>query len=114
MMNGQDDLPIREDDFSSKPNRLILNAIQRLTSRGLFAVQDELERCGQLDEAGGKARLTYICDLRHDRDNVAYALEQVHDASRQRRAIEIGAQLHKGEITPDEAQQQLEKTGRAR
>jgi putative DNA primase/helicase len=106
LMNGGEPLPVRQEDFSS-PNRLIFNAIEGLTNRGLLAVCDELDRRKQLVAAGGRARLTEISCLAHDPANVEHALGEVLEASRRREAIAIGKQLVSGEITPDEAQKQL-------
>src|SRR5262249_31619458 len=101
MMNGRNDLPVTAADFSSPPNRTIFAAIQRLDeSRVLLAVQDELQRRGQLEAIGGPPRLTNIYALQHDAADVEYALGEVLDASRQRQAITIGQQLVNGAITP--------------
>jgi hypothetical protein len=114
-MNGRDDLRVGEEDFASPPNRLIFAAIQRLgNNRGLLAVQDELERRGQLQAVGDRARLTDISCYPNDPDSVEYALGQVLEASRQRCAIQIGAQLAKSAITSDEAEAQLTKLNRGR
>jgi putative DNA primase/helicase len=113
MMNGHADLPVSEDDLTSPTNRVILAAIRRLDkNRGLLAVCNELQRRGQLAAVGGRPRLTDISDMPHDPANVEYALSEVLEASRQRQAGKIGEQLHKGAITPDEAQTQLAKLHR--
>jgi putative DNA primase/helicase len=109
LMNGTPALPICADDFSSPPNRTIFRCITSLRNRGLLAVCDELERRGQLEQVGGRARLTVISDLPHDASNVGYALGEVQDASRQREGIKIGQQLISGKITLEKAQEQLAK-----
>jgi hypothetical protein len=107
MMNGSNDLPVCESDFASPQNHLIFAAIQRLTNPGLLALCDELQRRGHLSTVGGRARLTEISCLPHDPDSVAYALDCMRDALRERVAIRIGAQLAKGAITADKAQAEL-------
>jgi hypothetical protein len=73
----------------------------------LFAVQDELQRRGQLEAVGGKARLTDIVTLQHDEQNLNYALDQVLEHSRARQAAAICEQMHKRELTPEQAQEKL-------
>ena len=109
LMNGHANLPLVEDDFGSSPNRLIVAAIHRLddTNRSVLAVIDELERRDELKAAGGRGRLNEIYVLPHDADSVAYALGEVLEAARQRRAIQIGGKLHRGAITASEAQAAL-------
>ena len=115
MMNGSGNLPpLTEDDFSSPPNRTIYRCLTSLTNRALLAVQDELQRRGELVAVGGPARLTEIFCLQHDAANLEYALSEVLEASRQRRTAAIGEQLHKGAITADQAQAQLAKVHQRR
>jgi hypothetical protein len=103
LMNGADALPIAVDDFSSPPNKIIFNRISGLSSRGLLAVTDALERAGELEKVGGRARITSIATLPHDEDNLKYALEQVRERSRARHAVKIGKQLASGSITIETA-----------
>jgi putative DNA primase/helicase len=102
MMNGRD-LPIQERDFSSPPNRLIFNTLCSLKIRSSRALHDTLQRRGRLKEVGGITRLTEILLLPTDKANVEFALDQVLEASRERRSQEIGKKLQKGEITADQA-----------
>jgi hypothetical protein len=109
LMNGHD-LSLDEADFVSPPNQLIFAAIQRLDkNRSLLAVQDELKRQHQFEAVGGHGLLNQIYVLPTDAANIAYALDEVLSASRQRREREIGGKLHVGAITSDEAQEQLQK-----
>src|SRR5207249_4427060 len=93
-MNGHADLPIKEEDFASPPNRTIFQSIRQLKDQdrehGLLAVQDHLQRQRKLTEIGGPARLTEIFCLPTDEANVRYVLGEVLEASRNRQAIEIG------------------------
>jgi hypothetical protein len=108
LMNGHVDLPVTEPDFGSPPNRSIFGAIGALSrNRGWLAVKDELERRRVLKQAGGEARLIEISNLPHDADNVDYALGEVLETSRRRRAMEIGTKLRDGALTPEEAVAEL-------
>jgi AAA domain len=107
LMNGRADLPVGEYDFT-EPNLTIYQAWQRLSgNRGLLAVQDELKRLRKFKEVGGEGRLTEIFNLPHDADSVAYALEQVLEASRERQAREVVARYSKGQLTAEELNQRL-------
>ena len=107
MMNGQD-FPLAPDAFASPPNRIIFNCIRGLKGpRSLFAVQDELRAHGSLEEVGGYARMTEIQCLPTDKASVDYALDQVLEGFRARRAAEIGERMHKGEVTPEDALKEL-------
>jgi hypothetical protein len=108
MMNGHADLPIHEDDFASQPNRTIYRCLTSPTNRGLLAVQAELKQRGQLEAVGGPARLTDISCLPHDPANLKYALGEVLEASRQRRAMRIFQDGVAGKITVEEASTKLE------
>jgi hypothetical protein len=107
LMNGKDALPVTADDFFSPPNRTIFNCISSLTNRCLLAVQDALERNGKLEEIGGRSRITEIATMTHDEEVLKYSLGEVQEHSRERQAAKIGEQLHKGEITPEQAQEKL-------
>ena len=61
-----DDLPVAAIDFSSPPNRTIFNRITGLRDRCPLAVQDALQRNGELDEVGGRSRITEIATMTHD------------------------------------------------
>src|SRR5262249_31588951 len=114
MMNGHPDLPVCESDFGSPPNRTIYSCLMSLTNRALLAVQAELQRRGQLETVGGRAGLTEISCLQHDAANVAYALDEVLEASRRRDAIKIGKELVSSAITPEKAQEQLAQLSQRR
>jgi RecA-family ATPase len=114
LMDGMDALPVSVDDFSSPPNRTIYNCIRGLTNRSLLAVTDALRRNGELDKVGGAHRITEIALLPHDDENLKYALGEVLDASRQRQASKIGAQLHRADITIEQAQEYLAKLNQRR
>ncbi len=107
LMNGTDTLPVTADDFSSPPNRMIFNRVSGLTNRSLIAVTDALRRNGELERIGGAGRITEIATLPHDEENLKYALDQALEHSRARQGAKIGEQLHKGEITPEQAQEKL-------
>jgi AAA domain/DnaB-like helicase N terminal domain len=107
LMNGEDALSICADDFSSPPNRTIFERVSGLANRGLLAVTDALRFAGELDKVGGAGRITEIATLPHDEQNLKYALDQVLEHSGARQAAKIGEQLHKGEITPEQAQEKL-------
>jgi AAA domain/DnaB-like helicase N terminal domain len=107
LMNGEDALPVCADDFSSPPNRTIFERVSGLANRGLLAVTDALRFAGELDKVGGAGRITEIATLPHDEQNLKYALDQVLEHSGARQAAKIGEQLHKGEITPEQAQEKL-------
>lgn len=82
LMNGADDLPISADDFSSPPNRTIFERISGLTNRCPLAVQDALQRNGELDEVGGVGRFTEIATMTHDEPVLKYSLDQVLELTR--------------------------------
>lgn len=104
LMHGRFDLPVTEQDFGSPPNRAVFIAIKAVgQTRGWFAVKDELERRHVLEQVGGQGRLIDIFTFPHDIYNVDYALGEVLEASRQRRAIEIGTKLRGSIVTPEEA-----------
>jgi hypothetical protein len=107
MMNGRNDLPIGEHDFTSPPNLLIYNIARSLKIRAWDALQDELQREGRLAEVGGIPRLTAIQCLPTDKANVDYALDCVLGASQERRARDVAKKLQAGEITQAEAAAEL-------
>jgi AAA domain-containing protein/DnaB helicase-like protein len=108
LMNGHFDLAVTEQDFGSPPNRSIFIAIKALgQNRSWLAVKDELQRRRRLKQVGGEVRLIEISNLPHDPGNVEYALGEVMEASRQRRAMEIGTNLSQGALAPEEAVAQL-------
>ena len=107
MMNGTDELPVSAEDFSSSPNRVIFNRIVGMTNRSLLAVTDALQQSGELESVGGAYRITEISQMPHDSESVLYAIDCVLEDARERRAAAIGAQLHKGELTIEQAQEQL-------
>lgn len=107
LMNGTAELPVTTADFSSPPNRTIFKCINGLTNRSFLAVTDALRRHGELQNVGGAHRITEISGLPHDAANVKYALDCILEVSREHRAAEIGAQLHKGNLTLSQAQEQL-------
>jgi hypothetical protein len=113
LMHGRFDLPVTEQEFGSPPNRAMFIAIKAVgQTRGWFAVKDELERRHLLEQVGGEGRLIDIYTFAHDTDSVDYALGQVLEASRQRRAMEIFANLRDGGLTLDEAVEKLSALGR--
>jgi hypothetical protein len=114
LMNGTEALPVSADDFSSPPNRTIYNRIRGLTNRSLIAVTDALRRAGELEKVGGAHRITEIALVPCDDENLKYALGEVLDASCQRQAAKIGAQLHRGDITTKQAQEYLAKLNQRR
>jgi hypothetical protein len=114
LMNGTEALPVSADDFSSPPNRMIYNRIRGLTNRSLIAVTDALRHAGELEKVGGAHRITEIALVPCDHENLKYALGEVLDASCQRQAAKIGAQLHRGDITIKQAQEYLAKLNQRR
>jgi hypothetical protein len=107
LMDGADTLPVCADDFASPPNRTIFNRISGLTNRGLIAVTDALQSNRELEKVGGRGRINEIANLPHDAASVEYALGQVLDESRARKAAKIAEQMQKRELTPEQAQEKL-------
>jgi hypothetical protein len=107
LMNGADTLPVAADDFSSPPNRMIFNRVSNLSNRGLLAVTDALRCKKELEKVGGAHRITEIFLMPHDAQNLEFALANVLEHSRARQAAKIGEQMHKRELTPEQAQEQL-------
>src|SRR4029453_2011882 len=109
VMNGTDELPIAAEDFSSPPNRAIFSAIERLprSKRNFLGVQDALLASGELKRVGGKPGLTQIACETASQEIVEYALSEVLENARERRAAEIGKALHRGDIEISEAAKQL-------
>lgn len=109
LLNGHGDLPVSEHDFTP-PNHIIFQSIKRVAKPGLLAVQDDLRHRRKLAEGGGPARLTEIFSgLPTDDANVDYALDQLHEHSRKRRARKVAERLLQGSITPTGAQSLLTK-----
>jgi RecA-family ATPase len=102
MMNGAQDLPVSADDFSSPPNRMIFERMSGLSDRCPLAVQDALQRTGELDKVGGVPRITEIATMTHDEQVLNYSLEQVLERSRVRQRKEFAQQFLKDAITFDE------------
>src|SRR5205814_1253374 len=73
----------------------------------LLAVTDALRRNRELTKIGGAARVTEIAILPHDKENLKYALGEVLEASRQRKAAKIGEMLRRGDVTAAEASERL-------
>src|SRR6266436_567993 len=109
LMNGTDALPLNAEDFSSLPNRTIFNCLSGLTNRNLLAVTDALRRNGELEKVGGAHRITEISLMPHDTETVAYALDEVLSATRQRQGAKVGERLFKGDISLDDAEKMLAK-----
>ena len=65
---------LRPDMFYSRNNQLIFTAITRLKSWDLITVTDELERTGQLEEAGG---FVYVGDMAKNTPSAANAMTYV-------------------------------------
>jgi hypothetical protein len=110
LLNGTEKLPVTAEDFSSQPNRTIFNAIERVprSQRNLLGVQDALRASGRLKIVGGEAGLTQIsCDTTISPAIVAYALGEVLDQSRNRRAVKIAKEMLNGSITAAQAREQL-------
>jgi replicative DNA helicase len=109
LLNGTTELPVTAEDFSSPPNRTIFSAIERSprSKRNLLGVQDALRVSGELKRVGGEAGLTQIVCETVSSEIVAYALDEVLEQSRNRRAAEIGKALHKGDIAVSEAVERL-------
>ena len=107
LMNGADALPVTADDFASPPNRMIFNRINGLTNRCPLAVQDALQRHGELDKIGGVGRFTEIATMTHDEPVLKYSLDQVLERSSKLQAAKIGEQLQSGGITPEQAHERL-------
>ena len=114
LMNGTSQLPVAAEDFFSPPNRIIFKCITGLTNRSLLPVTEALCKNGELESVGGACRITEIYNMPHDRACLDYALNCMLEASRKRRAAEIGAKLHKGDITPEEAAELLLKLNQKR
>ena len=106
-MNGADALRVCADDFASPPNRMIFNCISGLSNRGLIAVTAALRANGELEKIGGAGRITEIATMPHDEQNLKYALDKVLEHSRARQTAKLGEQLHRGELTPEQAQEKL-------
>jgi putative DNA primase/helicase len=109
LMNGTAELPVTAEDFSSPPNQKIFECITALPNRSLIAVTDALRRSGQLKNVGGNGRVTEISVLPHDPDSLNYALGEVLEQSRTRRARKVAERLLQGSITPTGAQRLLTK-----
>jgi AAA domain/DnaB-like helicase N terminal domain len=107
LMDGADALPVCADDFASPPNRTIFNRVSGLSDRGLLAITDALRHNKELEKVGGAHRITEIWQMAHDAPNLTYALENVLKYSRARQAAKIGEQMHRGELTPEQAQEKL-------
>src|SRR5207244_2146108 len=109
-INGKNGgLDLSADDFLSQPHQTVFKAAKSLprSRRNLLSVQDVLRKRGQLESVGGAAGLTEIALETISPDIVNYAREEILAHSRQRRAAQIGARLHKGDITPEQAQAEL-------
>jgi hypothetical protein len=106
LMNGSESLPVSDEDFLP-PNRTIFRRIRSLDNRSLIAVTDALRKAGELERVGGAGRITEIALMPHDDASVEYALNEVLDASRQRKAANIGGELRRGNMSPERAQQEL-------
>jgi hypothetical protein len=112
MINGKNGgLDLSADDLSPGPYQTIFKAAKSLPRkrRNLLSVQDVLTKRGQLASVGGAAGLTQIACETISPEIVKYSREEILKHSRQRRAAEIGNQLHKGDLSLDEAQQALSK-----
>ena len=114
LMNGTTQLPVNVQDFSSPVNRTIFEVITALTNRSLIAVTNRLREIGELENVGGAHAITEIFNMPHDGPSLDYALGCVLEASRNRRAAEIGAKLQKTAITPEEAVELLSKLNEKR
>jgi hypothetical protein len=106
-INGAGDQPVTVDDFLLEAHQIILARVRSLKRRGCLAIEQALDRHGELKKVGGKAKITEICALPHDSLSIAYALDEVLEASRQRQAVKIAKQLTAGEITLGEARKEL-------
>jgi AAA domain-containing protein/DnaB helicase-like protein len=107
LMNGTTELPVTGEDFLSRSNQTIFECVTGLTNRSPIAVTDELRRSGQLEKVGGVGRITEISLLPHDAETLDYALSEVLEHSRKRRAAKVADQLRNGDIGLEEAHAEL-------
>ena len=107
LMNGEDALPVTARRLLVTAEQHHLRPHQGISDRCLLAVQDALQRNGELDEVGGGGRITEIATMTHDEPVLNYSLDQVLERSRRTQAAKIGEQLQRGGITPEQAHERL-------
>ncbi|MDX1622594.1 MAG: replicative DNA helicase [Gemmatimonadota bacterium] len=88
---------LSEDDFYHPAHRLVFSAIASLREDGhspdALAVREELNRRGDLEEAGGAEHLARIVDAVPTAANVPYHARIVLDAAIKRRLIRTGTEI---------------------
>jgi len=90
-------LHLRKDDFYSRANILIYDAIMRLDARGLRAdiqtVVQELKQMGKLDEAGGASYISSLTTLIPSSANIEYYAQMVKNYSLKRSLLNVASKI---------------------
>jgi len=88
---------LRPDDFYSRANQRVFEAVLSLDAKGLRAdiqtVVQELKQIGKLDEAGGASYVSGLTTVIPSSANIDYYAQMVKDYSLKRSLIKVASQI---------------------
>ncbi|KZY60932.1 replicative DNA helicase [Oleiphilus sp. HI0071] len=93
-----------EDDFYRQDHRLLFRVVSRLATQGnpidVITVSEELQRLGELENAGGMAYLTELVEKTPSASNVRSYSNIVHERAVLRRLIQISGEISDSAFNP--------------
>jgi replicative DNA helicase len=93
-----------EDDFYRQDHRLLFRVVSRLATQGhpidVITVSEELQRLGELENAGGMAYLTELVEKTPSASNVRAYSNIVHERAVLRRLIQISGEISDSAFNP--------------
>jgi len=93
-----------EDDFYRQDHRLLFRVASRLATTGhpidLITVSEELQRLGELENAGGMAYLTELVEKTPSASNVRSYANIVHERAVLRRLIQVSGEISDSAFNP--------------
>ncbi|MCH2158767.1 MAG: replicative DNA helicase [Oleiphilaceae bacterium] len=93
-----------EDDFYRQDHRLLFRVMSRLATAGnpvdLITVSEELQRIGELDNAGGMQYLTELVEKTPSASNVHSYANIVHERAVLRRLIRVSGEISDSAFNP--------------
>ena len=93
-----------EDDFYRQDHRLLFRVVSRLATQGhpidVITVSEELQRLGELENAGGMTYLTELVEKTPSASNVRAYSNIVHERAVLRRLIQISGEISDSAFNP--------------
>ncbi len=93
-----------EDDFYRQDHRLLFRVVSRLATQGnpidVITVSEELQRLGELENAGGMAYLSELVEKTPSASNVRSYSNIVHERAVLRRLIQVSGEISDSAFNP--------------